>query len=190
MNEITLETPRLRLRPLRIGDASRIQQLFAHWEVVQYMAAAIPWPYPEDGARQFLESVLPKNEVGKQYDWAITLKSEQDDQLIGLIALYLDSEEDSRGFWLGEAYHKKGYMKEAVSAVNDFAFGPLQLPFLLLNNAEPNAASHRLKALSGATIISIQEDVPHVGGNFRNVRWRLTRENWEKHRGYSNPKEP
>ena len=81
-------------------------------------------------------------------------------------------------------------MKEAVFAVNDFAFGPLKLPLLILNNAEPNGASHRLKELSGAVIMSIQEDVPYVGGNFRQVRWRLTREDWETHRGYSNPKEP
>ncbi len=182
MSEIILETPRLRLRPLRIGDASRIQDLFAHWEIVQYMAAAIPWPYPEDGARQFLEAVLPKNETEEQYDWAITLKSEEDDVLIGAVGLYPSSKEDNRGFWLGKAYHHRGYMKEAVSAVNDFAFGHLKLPFLLLNNAEPNRASHRIKEISGAVIVSIEEDVPHVGGKFRNVRWRLTREDWETHR--------
>ena len=103
MSEIILETPRLRLRPLRFTDAPRIQQLFSHWEIVRYMAAAIPWPYPEDGARQYLEAVLPKNTFKEQYDWAITVKSEPNDQLIGAIGLYPNSKEDNRGFWLGEA---------------------------------------------------------------------------------------
>lgn len=189
MNEIILETPRLRLRPLRMTDAPAIQNLFPHWEIVKYMAAAILWPYPEDGARQYLESVLPKNDVGEQYDWAITLKSEREDQLIGLIALYPESE-DSRGFWLGEAYHNKGYMTEAAAAVNDFAFGTLQMPALMLNNAEPNRASHRIKEMSGASIVAIEEDKAFIGGSFRYIRWRLTREEWETRRDYSNPKEP
>ena len=171
-------------------DAPRIQALFPHWEIVQYMAAAIPWPYPQDGARNYLESVLPKNEVGEQYDWAITLKSEADDLLIGAIGLYPESGEDSRGFWLATGYQRLGIMKEAVWAVNDFAFDVLKLPFLILNNAEPNVASHRIKEISGATIIAIDEDVPCVGGRFRGVRWRLTREDWEDHQGYSNPKLP
>lgn len=37
-----LETSRLLLRPL--------QALFPHFEILQYMSAAIPWPYPDDGA--------------------------------------------------------------------------------------------------------------------------------------------
>ncbi len=188
--ETVLETPRLRLRLLRMSDAPHIQALFPRWEIVQYMAASIPWPYPENGARQFLEAVLPKNETREQYDWAITLKSEEDDLLIGAIGLYPSSKEDNRGFWLREAYHNQGYMKEAVSAVNDFAFDHLKLPFLLLNNAEPNRASHRIKEISGASIVSIKEDASYVGGKFRCVRWRLTREDWEKHREYANPKLP
>ena len=53
---------------------------------------------------------------------------------------------------------------------------------LLLNNAEPNLASHRLKEISGARVIAVEEDVPFVGGRFRRVRWELTRQDWERHR--------
>ena len=178
----TLETPRLLLRPLRVSDAPQIQQLFPHWEMLKYMATAIPWPYPEDGAQTFLEATLPKNETGLQYDWAITLKANQDDQLIGIISLYPASEEDSRGFWLGQAYQNQGLMKEAVFAINEFAFNELGMARLLLNNAEPNQASHRLKEISGARIIAIEEHVPFIGGQFRRVRWLLTREDWQTHR--------
>ena len=72
-----LETPRLRLRPLRLSDAPRIQELFPHPEVVEFMAAAIPWPYPDDGAVRFLESVLPKMAAGTQYDWGDHAESRQ-----------------------------------------------------------------------------------------------------------------
>lgn len=176
-----LDTPRLSLRPLRLSDAPQCQKLFPHWEVVEFMAAAISWPYPEDGARQHIESVLPKMAAGTQYDWAITLKSESDDRLIGIISLYPEGE-DSRGFWLGGAYQRQGLMTEAMAAVNDFAFDVLEMPHLTLNNAEPNKASHRLKEISGAKIIQVNDDVPYVGGRFRQVRWRLTREDWESRR--------
>ncbi len=177
-----LDTPRLRLRPLRLADAPRIQELFPQWDVLEFMAAAIPWPYPEDGARQFIESVLPKIEAGTQYDWAITLKAAGDDLLIGSIGLYPEGA-DNRGFWLGRGYHRQGLMTEAMAAVNDFAFEVLGMPHLTLNNAEPNQGSHRLKEISGAKIIAVNDDVPYVGGRFRQVQWRLTREDWESHRG-------
>ena len=176
-----LETLRLVLRPLRLEDAPRIQALFPQWEMLEFMAAAIPWPYPEDGARAYLETVLPKIAAGEEYDWAITLKTAGDDQLIGIISLY-PTGEDNRGFWLAQAYHRQGLMTEAVYAVNEFAFGELGMPHLTLNNAEPNIASHRLKEKSGATIAAVTDDVPYVGGRFRQIRWRLTRAQWEAHR--------
>ena len=187
---VTLETARLRLRPIRLSDAPRIQVLFPHWGIVQYMAAVIPWPYPENGAQQFLESVFPKNAAGTQYYWAITLRSDSANELIGVISLYPNSEEDSRGFWLGEANHRQGYMKEAVAAVNDFAFDTLEMPALMLNNAEPNLPSHRIKEISGARIAAIDEDAAFVGGRFRRIRWLLTGQEWEANRLHSNPKLP
>lgn len=176
-----LETPRLRLRPVRLADAPQCQTLFPHPEIVEFMAAAIPWPYPDDGAQTFLEAVLPKMAAGREYDWAITLKAASDDLLIGVISLYPDGD-DSRGFWLGRAYQRQGLMTEAVFAVNDFAFDKVGMAHLTLNNAEPNQASHRLKEISGAKIIEINNDVPYVGGRFRQIRWRLTREDWVSHR--------
>ena len=43
-------TERLLLRPLELADADAIQQLFPQWEVVRYLNALVPWPYPADGA--------------------------------------------------------------------------------------------------------------------------------------------
>ena len=179
---VPLETPRLGLRPLEEEDAPRIQFLFPHPNVVRYLAAAIPWPYPDDGAERFLRRVLPKVEAREEYDWAILRKGHEGEGLVGLIGLYPASDEDHRGFWLGEAYWGQGLMREAASAVNDFAFDALGMEALLLNNAAPNLASHRLKESAGAEIVSV-EDTEYVGGTFPGVRWRLTREAWRENRG-------
>jgi len=42
----TITTPRLILCPLELSDADAIQSVFPQWEIVQFLAADIPWPYP------------------------------------------------------------------------------------------------------------------------------------------------
>jgi len=179
----TLETDRLRLRPVRLSDAPAIQKLFPVWEVVRYLDPVVPWPYPDNGAGAYLERILPEAEDGRRYTWAITLRQSPADELIGIVELTPNNPTDHRGFWLGMPYHAHGYMSEAVFAVTDFAFDVLNMPELLLNNAEPNIPSHRLKEKAGATIVAIASDVQFVGGKFRKVSWKLTRDQWRANRG-------
>ena len=177
-----LKTTRLTLRPLRETDATRIQALFPHYEVPKYMFAAIPWPYPDDGATQFVGSALAGMAREERYVWAIVEEAAGDDLLMGCIDLCPTKADDNRGFWLGLPYQGKGYMTEAVAAVSDFAFDVVRLPQLILNNAEPNIASHRLKEKAGATILQINEGVSYVGGVFREIRWTHTPEQWHANR--------
>ena len=177
-----LITERLVLRPIRIEDAPRIQQNFAHWDIVKYMAITIPWPYPADGAKDYLENVALKSmTAGESHHWAITEKSDLLSQHIGSITLYPNNPKESRGFWMAEAYQRRGYMNEAVIAVNDFAFDVLKMPELILNNAIENVGSRRIKETSGAELI---ETYQHecVIGKVTSERWRLTAEAWRKSR--------
>jgi RimJ/RimL family protein N-acetyltransferase len=178
----SLETSRLLLRPLRRTDASNIQKYFPHWGIVEFLDADIPWPYPPDGALQYLETVaLPAMEAGLEYRWAITLKSSPD-QLIGTINLYPFDSHDSWGFWLAEPFHKQGLMKEAVSAVMEFAFFDLGIKDLGSHCAELNSGSRKLKELSGARIVRIEHDVPLMGGKSTRMHWALSREDWVRSR--------
>lgn len=176
-----LETRRLHLRPIRWSDAPRIQEQFSNPNLLRYLHASFPVPYPENGAMEFLERTISRVEANEEYLWAIFRKNHPEEGMIGQISLTPDSDVDHRGFWLGEPYWGQGYMKEAVAAVNDFAFGPLEMEYLLLNNAEPNVASHRLKEISGAEIIG-REEKAFVGGTFTSVRWKLTADAWETNR--------
>ena len=176
-----LETARLILKPSAISDAPRTQELFDNFNLLKYMAAAIPWPYPETGAVDYLTSILPKIEDCEMYPWSIVEKSNPDVGLIGHISLSPGAEEDSRGFWLGEPYWGRGYMSEAVFAVTEFAFGPLGMTTMSLNNAVPNLGSHRLKEKAGARIVALEER-DYIGGQFQAVRWELTADQWAAHR--------
>ena len=69
-------TERLLLRPLEIDDASRIQELFPHWEIVRFLLNRVPWPYPADGALHYCRDVaLPKMERGEEWHWTLRLRS-------------------------------------------------------------------------------------------------------------------
>ena len=169
------------LRPAEMSHAKRIQSLFAHWNVLKYMANTIPWPYPANGAREFLEIMLPKVAAREQYYWGIFERAALHEGLMGVISLSPDSDEDNRGFWLGEEFWGRGYMTEANLLVNDFAFDELQMDSLILNNAVPNIGSHRLKEKAGAVLLRIEER-EYIGGRFPAAIWRLTRDAWASNR--------
>jgi len=174
----TLETKRLILRPLRLEDAPAIQREFPVWEVVRYLNARIPWPYPADGAETNLRECLSERERGEKLFWVLTLKG-GDDEAIGRIDLWQGPEEsrDNRGFWLARAYWGQGLMTEAADRVTDYAFDVLGWPRLYFTNAAANHGSHRIKEKQGAELIDVTPNT-YVCGPGERETWILRREAW------------
>lgn len=148
-----LQTPRLFLRPLELADAEQVQLLFPHWEIVRYLTAAIPWPYPPDGAHTFYRDVaLSAMQRGDEWHWTLRLKTEPD-QIIGGIDLRKRANEN-RGFWLGLPWHGQGLMTEACVAVTEFWFNTLKFPVLRAPKAVANAASRRISEKAACVLFS------------------------------------
>ena len=60
MSEIeALTTARLHLRGVTMADVPAIQRNFDDYEIIRHLAAVVPWPFPADGARDFVERLLP-----------------------------------------------------------------------------------------------------------------------------------
>jgi ribosomal-protein-alanine N-acetyltransferase len=173
-----LETERLILRPLELRDAAAVQRQFPDWEVVKYLHAGLPWPYPDDGGLTNTRESLEKRARGEKFFWVLTLKG-GDDEAIGRIDLWpFDGElRDTRGFWLARLYWGQGLMMEAAEAVTGYAFEVLEWPFLYLNNAVENQGSHRIKAKQGAELVDRR---PHgfMSGECLRETWILRREDW------------
>ncbi len=75
----SFQTKRLLLTPLVEADIPVIQQLFPHWDVVRYLDSRVPWPYPDDGAEQYVhEHVLPAVRLGKEWHWMIRLAEKKE----------------------------------------------------------------------------------------------------------------
>lgn len=110
-----------RAQPLQLSDAPAIQQRFAHWQVVRYLNAVVPWPYPDDGAQRYVRDVaLPAMARGEEWHWTIRLLA-QPDELIGSISL-MDAVNNNRGFWLAPQWQGQGLMSEACEVVDAYWF--------------------------------------------------------------------
>lgn len=169
-------TERLLLKPFELADAPAIQQLFPQWEIVKYLAAVIPWPYPPDGAEQFLRnSALPRMAAGEAWYWSLRPLSDPD-RIIGAISLEL-SENENRGFWLMPEHRGNGLMTEACVWANDFWFDTLEQPRLCAPKAVANRGSRLISERMGMRVLRTEER-DFVSGRLPSEIWEISAEEW------------
>ncbi len=183
-----LETERLLLRPVRQDDAPAIQRHFPHWEVVQYLDAVVPWPYPADGAETFLRCVaLPAMAEGQIMSWVLTLREPADfgehlqtseaDEAVGMLSFRPQTTSSQRGFWLARPLHGQGLMTEAIVGFQDYVFFELGVERLVTSNAQSNSGSRRVKQKTGAQLLRLEE-ASFVNGETLSEVWEVTRQRW------------
>jgi len=175
-----LETPRLLLRPVALADIPAIQELFPHWEIVRYLAAVVPWPYPADAALTYYrDQAFPAMARGDEWHWSLRLKSAPA-TLIGCITLR-KGEKKNRGFWLGLPWHGQGLMTEAVEAVTAYWFDVLGFPVLRAPKAVANTASRRISEKHGMRVVALEQG-RFVAGPLPAEVWEITAEEWRSRR--------
>lgn len=175
-----LETERLILRPLELADVPEIERLFAHWEIVEFLNARVPWPYIEGSALEnTVNNALPAVERGEEWHWTLRLKSEPA-QIVGRISLSLG--DNNRGFWLGLPWQGRGLMTEAAAAVTEFWFAVLGLPVMRTAKAVANEGSRRISEKLGMRVVEVKES-EYVSGRLPTEVWEITAEEWRKARG-------
>ena len=170
-----LTTARLILRGLTAADIPAMQKNFADYEIISHLAARVPWPYPEGGARDFIEGLLPVQ--GKnRWVWGLFLKTAPE-ETIGNVDLRR-GEGENRGFWLARRFWGQGLMTEACDAVTDYAFGALGFERLILCNAVGNIRSRRIKEKAGATFLHVEPASFVDPALTTHEVWELNRKTW------------
>ncbi len=171
-----LHTERLLLKPLAAEDASQIQVLYPRWEIVRYMVSSVPWPYPDNGAENYVNNVaLPDMEKGIAWFWTIRHRQTLG-ELMGLICLY-DVEDNNRGFWLAPEYQGQGFMREASNVATDYWFNTLNKTVLRAPKAALNSRSRRISDSSGMRLIRTEKK-EYVSGLLDSELWEITRDEW------------
>lgn len=147
----TIETNRLTLRPFTQEDWKSLVNYAGDIDVAR-ATGRLPHPYSSADATNWIE--LTQTDHG-DYIYGIALK---DGHLIGAVSLMkYDSDKDQAwelGYWLGQAYWHKAYMREATTALLDeariylapinliahvFTDNPRSLNLLLHLGFKPNA---------------------------------------------------
>lgn len=173
-----LSTQRLHLLPLTLADAPGIQRAFPKWEIVRWLDAAVPWPYPEDGAEFFLKNIaLPAIERGEAWHWSIRPK-EQANILIGVVSL-MNKPDDNRGFWLDVGWQGQGLMTEASDMITNYWFETLDKEELRVPKAAGNIQSRRISEKQGMHLVS-RFTRELVSGVHDMELWELHRDEWIK----------
>ncbi len=180
-------TARLKLRPIQLEDIPSYERHFIDYEVVCQLSQQVPWPYPEDGVRQFLNAVIFPEQGVNRWTWGIFLLT-RPHELIGSIDLWRQGRPDHRGFWLGKKFWGQGIMTEAVAPIHDYAFETLGFDKLILSNAVGNVRSRRVKEKSGARFIGTAPAKFVDPALLEQELWELSADAWRSFRDSSTPR--
>jgi len=174
---LLVETPRLRLRPLELGDTDALFALASDPEVAKTMS----WDAHRDRTDTvaFLERMLTTRNEGTSIGWAILLEGKP----IGVISIdgirwdfrawRVDRAE--MGYWLGRPHWGQGIMSEAATAALRFAFETLGLHKVTIGCVEGNAGSQAIIEKLGFRYLAIfEEDFWRFGRWWSHRRYELT----------------
>jgi 8-oxo-dGTP diphosphatase len=171
---LRLETARLVLRPLGLEDAPAVQQFAGDWEVARF-TGAIPHPYPDGAAAEWIAGLAAEDEV------VLAVGRRGDGELLGCIGLRprLEQREAVFGYWIGRPFWGRGYASEALQALVDHAFQTYDIDRVRAAAMPENRASIRVQEKVGFVYVGIaQESAPARGGPIGVEVRALDRERW------------
>lgn len=175
------KTDRLILKELRLEHADDYQKKFNDYEIIRNLNPSVPWPYPENGAYEHIQSYILPQQGKTLWAWGLFL-TEAPNELIGAISVGKNGPNGDRGFWLEKPQWGKGLMSEALVPVMDYAFEVIGFDKMMFCNAIENKASTRVKAKTGASFVKYA-DGEFVDPNYKTKEiWQLTKENWLDYR--------
>jgi ribosomal-protein-alanine N-acetyltransferase len=165
-----IETPRLVLRELVSEDAEDyFEQLRSAFEV----PGRPPWAYgfelkSVDSVRASIGFSRKAWEKKARIKWGLALKG-QEARVIGQCELFdiANQSKAELGYWLGPEYQGQGLMAEALRAVVQMAFGPMEMHRVYAKTDVENEPSLKMLARVGF----VREGVLRQD-SLREGRWR------------------
>lgn len=145
--------PNVNLEPIALHHAEEVQRLASNPEVLAW--TDMPEPYPEDGARDWVEEVLPQREAGKEHHFLIR---NEKGEAVGVTGLqHVEEKRAELGYWIGKPYWNMGYASKANQELLKFAFKELGLQEVYARPLEHNASSQRVLEKLGFEAQGLEE---------------------------------
>lgn len=177
-SRLQLDTPRLRLRPLRNGDEPALWNIFSDPVVMRYWSTP---PWTDLGkAEAMIASDARDLPVGVHL--RLGLEPLAGGPVIGTCTLF-DFVPDSRrceiGYALGSAHWGRGLMHEALAALIDLGFGALALRRIEADIDPRNAGSARILERLGFVREGLMRERWQVGEEISDTAfYGLLRADW------------
>ncbi|MDX1671578.1 MAG: GNAT family N-acetyltransferase [Balneolaceae bacterium] len=143
MNQPTLHTDRLLLRPFASEDAEEIQALASDRAIAE--GTFIPHPYKDGVAEEYIRTVQEGWQEDNLAIFAVTIT--EDRNLVGTVGLKDIDDHHNRaelGYWIGKPYWGNGFATEAAAALLDFGFRELSLHRIYAFHFHTNPQSGRV----------------------------------------------
>lgn len=138
-----IRTKRLKLRPVRMSDASRVAR-FCGDPAVGRNLAMTPLPYLETAAEGWIMTIAARKPLKRDFVYAVDLDGEG---LIGCIGAHRKQADAYEvGYWFGRPYWGNGFATEALLALTNEAQA---LGALEAGHFVDNPASGRVLAKGG-----------------------------------------
>ena len=143
MEQPTLETERLILRPFVDSDAPRIAELAGEAEIAD-TTLRIPHPYTARMASQWIGTHEAIRDKGLALFYAIDHKERG--ELVGSTGIDIDLLQSRAdiGYWIGREFWNRGYATEAAEKLLGYAFTVLRLHKVVSHHFARNQASGRV----------------------------------------------
>ena len=177
MDQPTLQTPRLALRPFQLTDAPAVQRLTGAAAVAE-MTLHIPHPYADGMADAWIATHRAAWDAGTAVSFAITTV---DNELRGTVSLQLARahRRGELGYWIGQPYWGNGLATEAVNAILRFAFETLELNRVQASHLPRNPASGRVLQKVGMQREGLHRERFLKGDQFEDVvEYAVLRRDW------------
>ncbi|MEL7027267.1 MAG: GNAT family N-acetyltransferase [Pseudomonadota bacterium] len=161
-----LDTPRLTLRPLTMGDAADITAGIGNYDVARWLSS-VPYPYAHQDALNFIA-----REGGQAMVWGI----EHEGALVGVVSI-----RDELGFWLARPVWGKGLGFEAARAAVQYWFSQTEHTSLVSGHFLDNHRSGLvLRSLGFKPTDIVPQEARALSQDVLCQKMRLTRADWQQ----------
>ncbi len=169
----------IRLEPIAPAHAPALQPLLEDPAISE--TTPFPFPYPPEGARDWITEALALQALGTRYAFAVC---DPDGKPVG-VSLLKDvnpaTREAELGYWIGRPYCGSGRATAAAAATLHFGFETLALLATMAVSLEANPASLRvLLKLGFMETGRLSWDLPKWPVPRPSIAYRLTVESWRR----------
>jgi len=172
----TIQTSRLTLRQFQLDDAEdMLKYWISHHETQARYRHELCTTIPETKA--LLTKWLAEYSRNDFYKWAII--ETETDRCIGQVFLRNGGNRYEVVYCIGEAFQRKGYMTEALKAIQQYAFTKINLDVLEVFTRSVNVGSQKVIANCGFKHVRTVENALYENGvQVDRYFYELTKSEW------------